>query len=114
MIRGGLGAGSSGLVEELVGRIAAYGRDSTIGYDHNAMAGSVRYGRRFRIRFARGYDVTDPAIRLLTTDDVRARPFIETDSLRMRVNFPDRVNGDVNPLVGLSRCAQWILGDGRK
>jgi hypothetical protein len=79
-----------------------------LGYDHNTMAESARFGRRFRLRFARGYDMADEAIRLLTTDDMRARPFIDAD-LHLRVNMPDQVSGDVNPVVGLSNCARRIL-----
>lgn len=51
----------------------------------------------------------DEAIRLLTTDDLRARPMIETDSLHLRVNLPDQVRGDINPIVGLTNCAGRIL-----
>jgi hypothetical protein len=53
--------------------------------------------------------MTDSGIRLLTTDDVRARPFIDAESLHLRLNLPDQVRGDVNPIVGLTNCAQRIL-----
>jgi hypothetical protein len=56
--------------------------------------------------------MTDEAIRLLTTDDMRARPFIDAKALHLRVNLPDQVSGDVNPVVGLSTCARRILEEG--
>lgn len=61
----------------------------------------------------RCYDMTDEAIRLLTTDDMRRRPFIDAESLRLRVNLPDQVTGDVNPRIGLSNLACWILDESR-
>ncbi len=108
-IEGSIGASAAAFVDQLVAHVAGYGLPTTFGYDHNAMHESARFGRRWRLRFARGYDMTDTAIRLLTTDDMRARPFVDLESLRMRVNLPDRVSGDLNPVVGLTSCAQRIL-----
>lgn len=104
-----MGPSAGAFTDELVGHIVDYGSPTDLGYDHNTMAESARFRRRFRLRFARGYDMADEAIRLLTTDDMRARPFIDTESLHLRVNLPDRVSGDVNPVVGLSNCARRIL-----
>ncbi len=61
---------------------------------------------RFSLSFARAYDMTDAALQVLRTADVRARPNVETDSVRFRVNLPERVTGDVNPIVGLPRIAK--------
>jgi hypothetical protein len=107
-----LTASAVSFIDELVGHIAGYGSPTTLGYDHNTMAENARFSRRFRLRFARGYDMADEAIRLLTTDDMRARPFIDSQALRLRVNLPDQVCGDVNPVVGLSNCAHRILEAG--
>jgi hypothetical protein len=104
-----LGAPAVTFVNELVGHIADYGAPASLGYDHEVMAEHARFSRRFRLRFARGYDMADQAIRLLTTDDMRARPFIDSQALRLRVSLPDQVRGDVNPVVGLSNCAARIL-----
>jgi len=103
-----VGAAAVTIIEELVGHVADYGSRATLGYDHNTMAESPRFSRRFRLRFARGYDMADEGIRLLTTDDMRARPFIDSQALGLRVNLPDQVSGDVNPVVGLSNCARRI------
>jgi hypothetical protein len=104
-----LGASAVSIVDELIRHIADYGSPRTLGYDHYTMADRTRFNRRFRLRFARLYDMGDEVIRLLTTDDMRARPFIDSDSLLLRVNLPDRVNGDMNPIVGLFNCVQEIL-----
>jgi hypothetical protein len=101
------------VIDELVTHIADYGSPTALGYDHNTMAESARFSRRFRLRFVRGYDIADETIRLFTTDDLRGRPFIDAESLYLRVNLPDQVSGDVNPLVGLSNCAHRILAAGR-
>jgi hypothetical protein len=102
------GASASMIVNELLDHIAAYGGAATTGYDHRTMAESSRLSRPFRLRFCRAYDINDPTIRLLTTDDLRARPFIDAESLRLRVDFPDQVTGNINPIVGLSTAARAI------
>jgi hypothetical protein len=108
-ISAALGSSAAPIIAELLVRIAAYGLPSTLGYDHKTAGESTRFNRRLRLRFARAYDMQDEAIRLLTTDDVRARPFIDAESLRLRVNLPDQVRGDLNPVLGLATCASLIL-----
>jgi hypothetical protein len=73
------------------------------------MSKSARFARRFRLGFVRRYDFTDPAIRLLTTDDMNARPFVNINSLKLRINLPDQVSGDVNPRVGLANCTRGLV-----
>lgn len=102
------GSAAPGMIAEFLDRLTDYGAAAAIGYDHRTMAAHTRFNRRMRLRFARGYDMTDPAIRLLTTDDLRARPLVDANSVRVRVNFPDRVTGDVNPVAGLATCASQI------
>jgi hypothetical protein len=104
-----LGPSAAVIADELVARITQYGGPTKVGYDHRTMREGARFSRPFRVGFARGYDLADGAIRLLTTDDLRARPFIDTDSVRLRVNLPRQVRGDVNPVAGLSNCAEQIL-----
>jgi hypothetical protein len=104
-----LGASAAAAIDDFVAHIAAYGSPTALGYDHPTMAGRARFRRPFRLRFARTYDMTDESIRLLTTDDMRARPFIDAESLHMRVNLPDQVSGDINPIVGLANTAGQIL-----
>jgi hypothetical protein len=108
-VKQAVGASAPVVIEELLDRITAYGSPAAIGYDHRTMAESARFSRRFRLHFARSYDMTDESIRLLTTDEMRARPFIDAESLRMRVNFPDQVSGDLNPIVGLGNATRQIM-----
>ena len=105
-----LGDAAPVLISDLLSRIADYGAPTAIGYRHATMAKSARFSGRLRLVFARGYDLADDAIRLLSTDDMRARPFIEADSLSLRVDLPDQVRGDVNPIVGLANLARRIMG----
>jgi hypothetical protein len=104
-----LGHSAIAYVNELLAHIAAYGSRTALGYDHRTMAERARFRRRFRLRFARSYDMTDESIRLLTTEDMQARPFIDAESVHMRVNLPDQVRGDINPIVGLASAARQIL-----
>lgn len=108
-IREMLGGAAENQVDQLLRHISEYGLASELGYDHPTMSELARFNRRFRVRFVRCYDMTDKAIRLLTTDDLNARPFIDKQSLRLRVNLPDHVSGDLNPTIGLSESARRIL-----
>lgn len=111
LTRSGLGPSGEAHVKDLLDRVREYGTPITLGYDHHNMRDNARYQRRFRTRFVRGYDLSDDAVALLTTDDLRARPFIEAESLHVRVSFPDRIRGDINPVVGLGRCAERAWRD---
>lgn len=99
---------SEGNISDFLGRLAQYGQ-AHLGYDHVSMSGSSRYSKRFRVKFARAYDVSDRLVRLFTTEDLRARPFVDGGSMRLRVNFPDQVDGDNNPVAGLGAVAQHLL-----
>lgn len=103
-----LGPAGAALEDDLVTRIADYGDPTSVGYDHRTMRDSSRFTRPFRVAFARAYDMVDDAILLLTTDELRQRPFIEVDSIRLRVNLPTQVRGDVNPIAGLSDFARHV------
>jgi hypothetical protein len=108
-LRATMGPAAEGASADFLAHVADYGAPGTVGYDHATMREHQRFRRRFRLAFARGYDIADPQMRLLTTDDLVQRPFIQPDSLHMRVRFPDQVTGDVNPVHGLRKCAQRIL-----
>jgi hypothetical protein len=103
------GGSGAALVDQLVERLATYGSPTPLGYDHRTARESARFSRPLRLHFARGYDMTDEAIRLLTTEDLRARPFIDEPSLFLRVNLPNQVTGDLNPVIGLARCSRRVL-----
>ncbi len=95
-------------VDEFLRKVAAYGGGV---YDHRDEADRLRYRFPFELRFARGYDMTDEAIKVLGTDDIRACPHVEAGSVRFRVNLPAQVRGDVNPVTGLAAIARAVLTD---
>lgn len=104
-----LGPVADNHINSFIRHISEYGLASELGYDHARMSEFARFNSRFSVRFVRCYDMTDNAIKLLTTDDMHARPFIERDSLRLRINLPDYVGGDLNPIDGLGPSAKRIL-----
>jgi hypothetical protein len=101
--------GAKPLTSQLIANIQSYGAASEIGYDHTTMKDSPSFSRRFRLSFARWYYMDDPAVLVLRSDDLLARPFVQPDSLRFRLNLPNVVSGDVNPIVGLGSAAAQIL-----
>jgi hypothetical protein len=104
-----LGTSAQAYREQLIAQIASYGSPTTIGYDHRSMASVSRFRRPFKLQFTRCYDMLDDAIRLLTTDDLRNRPFIDADSVHLRINLPSRVRGDLNPVTGLASTAESLI-----
>ena len=107
--------GGESLRKEFLHDLSTYGSDSGLGYAHDDPASQATYGRAFTLTFARCYDMSDTAIHVLRSDDIRRRPFTDIESIRFRINLPDQVRGDVNPLHGLGRCTQHMLaklGDG--
>jgi len=96
-------------VLDFLSKVAAYGVDGDLGYEHETMKSRERFQKKYSLTFCRGYDMTDPGVQILSSDDVRARPNVELDSLRFRVNLPASVTGDLNPVVGISNTALDIL-----
>lgn len=107
--RAALGGQAEPRIDDLLDHVEMYGSPTKIGYDHRTMSSAGRFSRPLRVLFARCYDMGDEAIHLLTTDDLRSRPFIDGDSLHARINLPARVRGDVNPVNGLIPTTAWIL-----
>lgn len=101
--------GADPVIAQLLARIAEYGSATEIGYDHETMGDALAFRRSLRAAFVRCYDMADERISVLRGDDVRARPNVETDSVRYRINLPDQVRGDLNPVVGLNDSAKRIL-----
>ncbi|VXC43238.1 hypothetical protein NOCARDAX2BIS_540017 [Nocardioides sp. AX2bis] len=87
-----------------------YGTDPNRGYDHTDIDSRHLYDRPFAIAFARLYDMADPGVQVMRSDDVVSHPFTDASSLRFRINLPDQVGGDFNPTVGMGQIAQTIVG----
>jgi hypothetical protein len=103
------GASSHALHSEFLSRVRRYGSDPAVGYDHMTMSELTAFSRPFRIRFVRSYDMSDDAIKVFRTSDLREKPNVQIDSIRYRANFPSRVTGDINPVHGVEAAALDIV-----
>jgi len=101
--------GASGLVDEFLTRVAMYGAESGIGYEHATMANEAPFTTSFTVTFIRGYDMADPAVEVLRRDDVVAHQHVDAQSLTFRVELPATISIE-NPVAGASRVAEEILG----
>lgn len=101
--------GASGLVDEFLARVAMYGSESGIGYEHPTMANEAPFTTPFSVTFVRGYDMADPAVEVLRHDDVVAHQHVDAQSLTFRVKLPATISLD-NPVAGARRVAEAILG----
>jgi hypothetical protein len=102
-------SGASGLVDEFLKRVAMYGSESGIGYEHATMAKEAPFTTTFSVTFVRGYDMADPAVEVLRRDDVVAHQHVDAQSLSFRVDLPATISLN-NPITGARRVAEAILG----
>lgn len=102
-------SGASGLVDEFLRRVAMYGSESGIGYEHATMANEAPFTTPFSVTFVRGYDMADPAVEVLRHDDVVAHQHVDAQSLSFRVELPATISLN-NPIAGARRVAEAILG----
>jgi hypothetical protein len=105
----GTGSNFQALYSQFLSRVRLYGSDPAVGYDHSTMSELVAFNKPFHIRFIRSYDMSDDAIKVFRTPDLREKPNVQTDSLRFRANFPNRVSGDINPVHGVEPLARDIV-----
>ena len=102
-------SGASGLVDEFLKRVAMYGSELGIGYEHATMAKEAPFTTTFSVTFVRGYDMADPAVEVLRRDDVVAHQHVDVQSLSFRVDLPATISLN-NPITGARRVAEAILG----
>lgn len=102
-------SGASGLVDEFLKRVAMYGSESGIGYEHATMANEAPFMTPFSVTFVRGYDMADPAVDVLRHDDVVTHQHVDAQSLSFRVELPATISLN-NPIAGARRVAEAILG----
>jgi len=100
------------IVEQFLDHIREYGEGKGAGYDHRTMSTNAGYSRRFVSRFVRGFDMTDPLIEVIRTDDMVAHRHVDADSLKFRIELPATVRGDINPIVGLNGVAASVVTAG--
>lgn len=101
--------GASGLVDEFLTRVAMYGSESGVGYEHATMINEAPFTTPFTVTFVRAYDMADPAIEVLRRDDVVSHQHVDAQSLTFRVELPATISFD-NPVAGARRVAEAILG----
>lgn len=97
------------LSESFLTALASYDLDSDDGYRHEEMRSRASLAQGWQVAFCRTYDMTDPAIEVLRTEDVEQRSLVDPASVRFEIDLPDRVSGDTNPVVGLPQMASRIL-----
>ncbi|MDO5670112.1 MAG: PD-(D/E)XK motif protein [Corynebacterium sp.] len=101
--------GNDGQVAGFLSRVAIYGSESGFGYDHANMADDAPFTTLFTVTFCRGYDMGDPGIEVLRSDDVSSHHHVDLQSVNFRVNLPAVVSA-LNPVNGANQVAQSILG----
>lgn len=101
--------GTRDAVEIFLAHVREYGATSDVGYDHATMSTDLRFTRTFVPRFVRGYDMTDTQIEVLRSRDIVPHQHVASDSVTFRIELPDRVSGDLNPIWGLHEVAAAIL-----
>lgn len=101
--------GASGLVDKFLTRVAMYGSESGIGYEHATMVNEAPFTTKFTVTFVRGYDMADPAIKVLRRDDVVTHQHVDAQSLTFRVELPATISLN-NPIAGARGVVEAILG----
>ncbi len=59
--------------------------------------------------FERLYDLADDRIKLLRSEQLDEARHVEADSVSFRVRLPARVQGDINPTVGMQKIAARLV-----
>jgi hypothetical protein len=101
-------ADAEATVALLLDRVSGYGGDGEP-YIHAEMKHRLAFGQRWRLTFARAYDMTDPAIDVLRSADLARFGMVEADSVEFVVSLPSSVRGDLNPISGLSELARTFV-----
>lgn len=99
------------IIEQFIARIAEYGANSWIGYNHTTHAADPAYSIPFLTTFFRAYDMDDAAISVLHRHEVAAFRHVVDDSVRFRIDLS--ANGPIsagNPVEGANQVAKMILG----
>ncbi|PPL19592.1 hypothetical protein GY24_05235 [Microterricola pindariensis] len=97
------------VVEAFVSHVLQYGEDHDIGYHHHTMSGSAAYSRQFVQRFVRCYDMLDPGIEVLRSEDLLPLRHVSRGSVRFQIELPPSIHGDFNPVVGLNSTAKLVV-----
>lgn len=88
--------------------VSVYGDDPIHGYRHKSSNIDEVYVREFRVSFTRLYDLLDSKISLLTSDDLAEFSHVNPTSVSYEVDLPERLRGDFNPCVGISKIVTML------
>ncbi|WP_164775124.1 PD-(D/E)XK motif protein [Nocardioides pantholopis] len=94
---------------ELLVHVGDYGSEHGIGYDHTTMREDPAFSQPFALQWVRGYDMDDPAVRVLRSSTLSPFVHVEPASVRFSVQLPAQVAGDTNPVTGLAAVASAVL-----
>ena len=101
--------GRPDVADFFLARVREYGSGTGYGYDHRTMRNDPTFKRSFATIFVRAYNMLDENIAVLRQDDVADHLHVDPSSVRYTIRLPDRVSGDLNPIVGLNQAAQAVL-----
>jgi hypothetical protein len=93
----------------LLGRIRAYGSGEGEGYDHQEMKHRLAFSQPWYTTFVRSYDMNDPNMKVLHSEDLVPFTMVEASSVAFNLVLPRRVDGDVNPIVGLNQSIHMMI-----
>lgn len=88
-------------------KVRQYGAVSSFDGGDNTTA----WTRPFKVSFARLYDLTDEAIELLHAADVAEKSHVVSGSVRYRIELPEVVADQQNPVIGMDQIVVQIAGD---
>lgn len=85
---------------EFLRNVSHYGTQpgsAASGYDHSTMREWPLYAMRWQQKFARLYDMSDPAIQVPRTSDWEPFGHVVLTSVSFEIRLPDRLDSDLNP-----------------
>jgi hypothetical protein len=86
--------------DEFLHNVSCYGThqgNASSGYDHSTMREWPLYAMRWQQKFARLYDMSDPAIQVPRTSDWEPFGHVVLASVAFEIRLPDRLDSDLNP-----------------
>jgi len=97
---GNTGQAASAAAEDFLQNVRRYAAEpgsTSSGYDHSTMKEWPLYAMRWRQKFARLYDMSDPAIQIPRVTDWEHFSHVVLASVTFEIRLPDRLGGDLNP-----------------
>jgi hypothetical protein len=86
--------------DDFLHNVSRYGTrpgSASSGYDHATMREWPLYAMRWQQKFARLYDMSDPAIQVPRTSDLEPFAHLALASVTFEIHLPERLDSDLNP-----------------